>query len=356
MRTPTLYRSPVTAPHRSPSATVMLCSLLIGCAPLGKTRTPPGEDGPDAGTTDKTCDESAIVTKTMDLTFSGTANNLPTGCWKLNGKLTISSSVDSLAKLGDLRGVTDLVIDGAALKTIDSALPLEVTRSIDIKNTTALTDLSNIKVPNDVTCLTYLASVSVVANSALTNLGGVGQIRCVSGPTIIQNNVNLTAITLDQAQRLEGGLTVQDNTRATSLSLAALTSVTGDLVITHNVALATIAPMPSLQYLHGSVTITNNDVLLSLPSAMGSNRPVVEGTLTVSGNPKLTTLGQLSHLGGADGLITVSNNSSLDYCEARAAGCCIPHNGNAVITNNKNTSCGTHSWCYADQGNACYGY
>jgi hypothetical protein len=335
----------------------MVCSLLIGCAPLGKSRNPPGSDGPDAGTTDKTCNVDDMVSKTMDLTYSGTANNLPTGCWKLNGKLTISGAATSLEKLGDLRGVSDLVIDGAMLTKIDTAMPLKVTRSIDIKNTTALTDLSNIELPDDVTCLTYLASVSVVANSALTDLGGVGKVHCVSGPTIIQNNVNLTAIALDQAQRLEGGLTIQDNTKVTSLSLAALQSVTGDINITHNVALTTMAPMPALQYLHGGLIVTNNSALVSLPSALGTTSPVVEGALTVTQNPKLTDLGQLSHLRGADGLITVSNNASLTLCVAQDVGCCVPHNDTpqAQITNNKTNTCGSRSWCYDAQG-GCYNY
>lgn len=340
------------------TATAMLCSLVaIGCAPIGQPHHGDDEPGPDAGTASSTCND--IVTKTMDLTVSGSTssyNNLPTSCWKLNGKLTVSGSVDSLAKLGDLRGVQDLVIDGAPLARIDTKMPLEVTRSIDIHNTTALTGLANLAVPNDATCLSYLASVSITGNSALTSLGGLSQLRCVSGPVAIQNNVKLTAIDLAQAKRFEGGLLVQDNTAATQLSLTALESVTGDLTIRHNAALTSIGMMPSLKYLHGSLVVDDNDALTALPSSMGSAPPVIEGSLTITGNARLTDVGQFSHFSGVDVTITVSNNSQLDFCPAREVGCCVPHNGTALIQNNKNTTCGTHSWCYEAQGNACYAY
>jgi hypothetical protein len=333
--------------------------FVIGCAPIGQPYHGGGDDpGVDGGTQESVCND--LVTKTMDLTLSGSSSsytNLPTGCWKLDGKLTVSGSVASLADLGDLRGVADLVIDSAPLARIDTKSPLQVTRSIDIRNTTKLTDLANLAIPDDVTCLSYLASVSIVANSALTSLGGLGQLRCVSGSVTIQNNVNLTSIALDHARRLEGGLTIQDNTALTQLSLAALESVSQDLVIRHNVALTSVAAMPALQYLHGSVIIDNNTALTTLPSAMGTTPPVVEGALAITANPKLTNLGQFAHLSGVNTTISVSNNGQLDFCAAREVGCCVPHNGNALIQNNKNSSCnGPHSWCYDAQGGACYGY
>jgi hypothetical protein len=349
---------------RTPTA-ILTTLFAIGCAPIGGPHRGPGGDGPDAGTAEACTDP---VTKTMDVTLSAAdtaPSGLPTsGCWKLQGKLTVSGAANSLAKLGDLREVTDLVIDGAPIERIDSMNPVNVTHSILIQNTTALAGLSNITVPSDATCLSYVQSVSVVNNAALTSLGGIANLHCVSGAVTIQNNAKLTSAMLDSVIRLEGGLLIQDNTVLTEISLQKLQSITSDLVIRHNTALTTIDAMPAIQYLHGSVVIDNNAALTTLPTAMTDPMPYVEGNLTITSNPKLTNIGQFSHFRGANLAINVSNNTALDYCtQARAVGCCVPHNGTAEIHNNKNTgNCSVNSWCHDDptvwnaMGGNCYSW
>jgi hypothetical protein len=339
--------------------TAALLASLVACAPIGHSRT--GDDsGPDAGVADQTCDSPTM--KTLNLTLSGSDSsfsNLPTGCWHMNGTLTINGPVTSLAKLGKLHGVSDLVINGSNLTSIDTEMPLEVTRKLDIQNS-KLTSLANIKLPDDASCLTYLGSVNIVANSALTDLGGVAKLMCVSGPVTIQNNVALTAIHLDNARRLEGGLKVADNTRLAALSLGAVTSITGDLVVQHNASLISFTTLSALQFMHGSVTIDDNDALTALPTAMQTPAPVVEVSLSITGNAKLTDLGSFKRLQGVNGAVNITNNSSLDFCEARQVGCCVGHNGTAQVSSgNKTTSCnnGSHSWCWADNGGSCpYSY
>ena len=78
----------------------LLCaSLATACAPIGEHAG--SLDGPDAGidgAVSAACDQ--LETKTMDITISGSAGftNLPAGCWKLNGKLTLTCpAVTSLA-------------------------------------------------------------------------------------------------------------------------------------------------------------------------------------------------------------------------------------------------------------------
>ena len=65
----------------------------------------------------------------MNLTLTGTDSiaNLPSSCWQLNGTLTINGTASSLAKLGDLRQVKDLVINGGSLTSIDMSEGLTVT-------------------------------------------------------------------------------------------------------------------------------------------------------------------------------------------------------------------------------------
>src|SRR5512134_3138633 len=85
----------------------LLCSVLAtACAPIGEPGN--GYDGPDAGvdagSASATCD--SIETRSLDMTVSGTAafNNVPSKCWRLAGKLTVSgSALTSVAQLGDLR-------------------------------------------------------------------------------------------------------------------------------------------------------------------------------------------------------------------------------------------------------------
>jgi hypothetical protein len=346
------------------TTTTLLASLAsltaMACAPIGQKGGDDDGTGPDAGVSDKPCDDPTI--KTGNITISGansTVSNLPSGCWHLKGSLTVNGSVASLAMLGDLRQVNDLVINGTSLTAIDMAAPLAVTNTVDIENNTKLTSLDGLQLPDDASCLTYLKSLDITANPALTDLGGAAHLMCVSGAVTIQNNVELTEIRLDSAQRLEGGIKIADNTRVTSFSVAA-NSITGDLTIQHNAALTAIA-MPKLHYMHGSIIIDDNDLLTTLPTELMSPAPMVETNLTITNNAKLTELGQFTHLSSVNYVINITNNPQLDYCEAREIGCCVSHPGTASIsTGNKNHTCSTTApkpWCYADHGNSCpYSY
>lgn len=346
------------------TTTTLLASLVsltaMACAPIGQKG---GDDtsGPDAGSTaDKPCDKPSVKTGNVTInTANGTVSGLPTGCWHLKGSLTVNGSVASLAMLGDLRQVDNLVINGSSLTSIDMDAPLAVTNSIDIENNAKLTSLEGLQLPDDASCLTYINTVNITANPALTNLGGVANLMCASGLVTIQNNVELTSVRLDQTGRLEGGLKIADNTRMTSLSFSA-NSITGDLTIQHNAALTAIS-MNKLHYMHGSIIIDDNDALTTLPTELMSPAPMVETNLTVTNNAKLTELGQFTHMSSVNYVINVTNNPALDYCEAREVGCCVSHSGTAqVSTGNKNHTCSNTApkpWCYADHGNSCpYSY
>lgn len=354
------------------TTTALLASTLaIGCAPIGGAPGAGRGAGPDAGTAadDPNCDDSNMTAKSGDIDFTGGAvTGLPGSCWTLSGKLTVGSSVTSLAKLGDLRGVKDLVITSSNLKTIDTPNPLAVSGSIDIEMNTKLTDLSNLSLPTDSSCGSYLNAVTLTGNSALTSMGAMNQVSCVIGAVEIENNIKLTDIDLSNAVRLEGGLTVSGNSAATTLELTALQSVTGDLVIQNNAALTSLGSWTAMQFMHGGITIDTNPALTTLAgvitaAANTSNTLgtgfMVEGTLAITNNAKLTEVGDFDHLSWAE-QINVSHNAALDYCEARQIGCCVVDSQPGSVTmdtiaSNKNTSCGgASSWCYAGNNNACH--
>ena len=340
-------------PHRLTGPTALFAALAVtGCAPIGQSNG--GHDeGPDAGTTAKTCDKPVVKTMNLTLTGSDSIGNLPSSCWQLDGTLTINGTAASLAKLGDLRQVKDLVITGGSLTAIDMNEGLTVTRKLDIENS-KLTSLANITLPDDASCLTYPDSVTVTANPSLTDLGGVAAMTCVSGAVKISNNVNLASIRLDKAQRLEGGVEISYNNKLTQLTFANVTSITGDLVVSNNAALTSFTSLANLKYMHGSVTIDSNPVLTTLPTQMqAAPAPTIESSLTITNNPKLTELGAFTKLSGINLLVNISNNTALDVCEAKAVGCCVYHPGTATLKGNNGTSCGVRPYCIAGTNNNC---
>lgn len=337
--------------------TLAAALAMPGCTPLGQ---PVGDrgDGPDAGRAGAACDDPTH--KAIDLTISPSVgyDDVPGGCWRLDGRLTVSGAITSLSMLGDLRGVSELVIDGTDLARLDLPDGLEVTGAVTIRNNPQLADLEGLRVPGDASCLTYLERVTVEDNAALTDLGGLAALTCVSGPVEIRNNVRLSEIALDRARRLEGGLEIRDNTALTRVSVGAVESITGDLVLHHNAALTEIAPLSQLRFLHGSLIVTDNDALTGLAAMLPATPIAIEGALTITDNATLTDLGAVARVQRVYGLLTIARNAQLDFCPAREVGCCVPHTGYAQIYDNRTSSCSQgHSWCWAQAGNTCpYAY
>lgn len=148
-----------------------------------------------------------------------------------------------------------------------------------------------------------LTSVTVTGNAALKSLAGVDRLRAASNITIAANQAleeigGLT--TLEEC----GVLTLASNPGLESVALPALRGA-GSLGITGNTSLETVA-LPSLEE--------------------------VPDTLTVAGNPELTTLGTLDSLTSVGQLI-ISGNAKLPQCfvdalDARLHACGQPCVGN----------------------------
>ena len=323
------------------STTLLMCSALAACAQVGERG---GNAGPDAGSgssTNRTCDDLQTITGDLTVTGASGFTGLPEGCWELTGKLTLRGpAITSLDKLGDLRTVAGLELDSTALTRIDTPSSIDVTGDVAIHHNARLTDIGNLQPHGE------LASLMVEYNDSLTTLGGLSEVTRVTGSTMIDSNGKLTTLDLSRATRLEGGLEIADNTALTMVKLDELTSV-GAMTLRHNPALATITSLSALQYVHGTLTIDDNDQLTGLDSMSGTMTSI-DGGIVVTGNAQLASLGQLTHVGVIGGSVSITSNTNLSYCQPQPFTCCMQIAGTLTISGNNGTSCTTHSWCWND--------
>ena len=328
----------------------LLCSLAASAACMvADSHRPHG--GPDAGTTTASkCDTEQSISQNWTINSADGFGNPPSGCYHLDGTLTLSgAAITSLAKLGDIRGVKDLVIDHTTLTAIDSKSPITVTNSLSVTDNVKLASLANLEFDDGVT----LAGIAIERNSALTDVTALAPIAIVAGPTLVDNNTKLATLGMPKLSRAEAGLKIHDNPALTKIDLGALQSVTGDFGIQSNQLLTDLGSWSSLQYVHGVLIIDSNPALASLDQTMTSAVSEIY-QLTINNNPNLTSVGQLAHTGYFDTTFTVTNNPKLSYCVIREVGCCVAHTAD-TISGNLGTSCnsGPHSWCYAQNGNTC---
>jgi hypothetical protein len=209
-----------------------------------------------------------------------------------------------------------------------------------IHHNAQLTDLGNVQPHGD------LATLDVEYNDSLTTLGGLSELTRVTGATTIADNGKLATLDLSRATRLEGGLAITDNAALTTVKLDQLSSV-GNLTLRHNAALASISSLASLQYVHGTLTVDDNDNLAGL-DAMSGVMTSIDGSIVVTGNAKLSSLGQLTHVGVVGGSVSVTSNTNLDYCQPQPFTCCMQITGTLQISGNRSTSCQQHSWCWSN--------
>jgi hypothetical protein len=323
------------------TTSLLLCSAVAACAPVGG----PGELQPDAGgSSDRACDNPQQLVQRLTIRSSSDVNALPRNCWELKAALTLSGpDVTNLDMLGDLRTVASLELDGTGLTKFNSMSPIDVTGDIKIHDNPHLADLANVR-PQTAT------SLVVKNNAALTNLGGLSALTGVTGPVTIDTNAKLETVDLSKATKLVGALSVSNNAALTTLKLDALTSVY-DLTLSNNATLTKISSLAALRFIHGTLTIQENDQLTGL-NAMSGAMTSIDNSVVISDNPVLSNLGQLTHVGVIVGSVWVIGNPKLDYCEAQPFTCCVPIGGALTISDNLGTSCQTPPWCWA-KNNSC---
>ena len=339
-------RSVLKGSNMRTTTSLLLCSALAACAQVGERGGPyTGTDAGSGSSTNRACDNLETITGDLSITGSTGFDGLPQSCWELTGKLTLRGpAITSLDKLGDIRTVASLELDSTALTRIDTPSTINVTGDVAIHHNAQLTDIGNIQPTGQLT------SLMVEYNDSLTTLGGLSEVTRITGSTMIDSNGKLTTLDLSRATRLEGGLEISDNASLTMVKLDELNSV-GAMTLRHNSALTGISSLGALQYIHGVLTIDDNDKLTGL-DAMSGTMTSIDGGITVTGNAQLSTLGQLTHVGVVGGPVSISSNTNLPYCEPQPFTCCMQINGTLTITGNASTSCQTHSWCYSNN-NGC---
>ena len=250
---------------------------------------------------------------------------VPAGCYQIDGSLTVTGpAITTLAPLGDLRGVRDLIIDDTRLTTIDTLSPLRVTGSIAVNHNQVLVDLGKLEVsPGDT-----LGSVSVKFDPQLRDLDRLSQVGAIEGGLEIGLADALTSIALPEVDRIEGGLRIHDNDALIAIDLPGITSITGDLTIQNNPAWAELA-LWELHVVHGNVVIDNNDALDELPGVSAPES--IDGNLQITNNATLTGIGAFLRATQVRGRLEVVDNPSLHYdphslhwCTA-ASGCTVTY-------------------------------
>jgi hypothetical protein len=327
----------------------LLCSLLASaCAPIGEQGGGDFE-ATDAGAADSatsaSCDQ--METKTMDLSVSGTAafNGLPGSCWKLDGKLTLSgAAVTSIAKLGDLREVKDLVVEDTALTALDVKHAFAVSGNVTIRNNTKLTDLSKVEAKPTI------GSLTVEFNPELTSVGGLAKASVIAGLTKIASNNKLASVSLGTTTRLEGGLIISSNPQLATVDLHAVDSV-GAIEIRSNAALTSLQ-LTALSQIHGNITIDSNAKLETLAGIKsGINLPAPYG-ISITNNAALKNISSLARAQYIWGNVIVTGNTQLPFTAIHEVDCCAD-TGQLSASNNAGTQCSGGHWCLTNGNTQC---
>jgi hypothetical protein len=324
---------------------VIVLSSAAACMPLGAEREhefgspDAGVDGNSASTT---CTNVEVKYGDVSIATAAGMANLPTSCWRLQGKLTIAgSAITNLDKLGDLRSVTDLEINGTGLQKFGSKGPVEVAGHVSIRDNASLTDVSNIKLASEI------QSLRIENNGVLTALGNLGKFTKAYDQVTIYGNAKLASVDLSTAQVLNAGVFIQQNALLTTITLTALQSV-GNVNISRNPALTSIGTMNALTYLHGSLTIDDNDALQTLGTL--ADGLFVDLGVIITNNGALRDVGSLEYADRILGPVNISNNPQLSTTQAHDVGCCVMTGGFAASGNSG--SCNSNHYCLDFQN--CY--
>lgn len=347
---------------RRPTLLALLSSSLIACVAPVSTDTPtrtPGSDDNKSACAKKPA--SAVEQLTSDVIIRTAADwdDLPTGCWDLDGKLTLEGdTVTSLSKLSKLVAVTELELTDTKLTALDA--PIYVYESVSITGNAQLTNLDNLTIDKH-----EAFDVEIDDNAVLTDLGEIADLEVLHGNLLVTRNAKLAAVDLRDLTQVEGTarfssnaalqtidlgkldtlyrLEVLDNGALTSIGSTPVRSIAKDVTIRNNAKLTSIGTMSSLESIGGSFTVDNNDALTTIGMFTSTMRYVTTA-MTISNNNALTDLGQLSHL-QLIGSVSVSGNTNLPFCRAQEINHCVPQHGTVTITGTNNSTMTCSCWC-----------
>jgi hypothetical protein len=277
---------------------------------------------------------------------------LPDGCWKLTGTLTITGqSVTSVARLAGLKQVGGLILEDTGLVTFDSGAEVKVRGGIVARDNPELADLSSLAFEDQ------LDGFILEDNPHLESIGGLTAVDTLVGKAIISKNRRLTRVEL--AARTIGSLTITDNLALVDVAVPNLDSIGegeatfryGDVKIERNPLLTAFA-MPRLRTVAGTLSIVETG--LSTLGTFGAGL-VVDWDVAIKNNMNLTDVGEVSRARSVDGTIEISDNGLLPCQTAREVGCCVEAGG-FIAEANALPSCTTSgaAWCKSSWGFQCH--
>lgn len=321
--------------------TASLTTACLGTTGEGRDRDGSNNgsnDGSNDGSASPTGDDCTEVQKDVVIRSAADMAELPkTGCYDLFGKLTIQgSNVTSLAGLNGLNSVNELVLDSTSLTSFDTKGDVGIYGKLTVTNNTKLASLDKLAFGAAST------GISITNNPALTTakLFEIDDpaLTQVNGDLTISGNSLLAQLNATRLANVTGVVTISNNPKLASVSLNALAGA-GSLLITNNATLATLGTMSSLYRVGGNLMVSGNTALTNL-AAFTTSLKFVDAALTISNNTALTDLGSLKHL-SLVGAITITGNQNLLACRASEIDRCTQHPVSSVINNNKSSNCST---------------
>lgn len=158
--------------------------------------------------------------------------------------------------------------------------------------------------------LTYVGSIQIIYNVALTDIKGLANLREVKGRLQIYNN-NLLA-NLDGLEGLKSvaGITIENNPLLRHIDgLRNLEVASSQLEIKNNPLLENIDGLSKITLYQYSVTISNNQALKNINGF--ANVTAFKAGLDISLNPLLTDLRGLAKVASIGGSLSISHNKGL---------------------------------------------
>ncbi|HEY4242867.1 MAG TPA: hypothetical protein VGM88_23790 [Kofleriaceae bacterium] len=322
-------------------------ALILAPALAGACMGTQGGGRGDDTTTQDTTPCATVQEMDGDIVIRNDSQVVPAynGCYDLMGTLRVQGPVTSLAGLGRIQSVTDLEILGTQLGAIDTPDPITIyDGGLDLEENPALSDLSNLQFDN-------LSHVTITNNDGLLDLGDIdlsldkvygdtGDAGERDGSVTISNNANLTSIKLTRLKEIDGAITIDSNPKLTLVDFSGLTQFgtsvalplpwSEDITITNNPKLTTIKGFSQLTGLPGALVIDNNATLASVAGFDAVT--TINGNLELKDDPLLADFMTSGMLGLVGKSVTIDNTGFVTITAFSTELDVIPLN--LAITNN----------------------
>jgi hypothetical protein len=196
-------------------------------------------------------------------------------------------------------------VNAGSLVEASASAPHIVEGDLDISNESSLAEYENLEI--------VTGTLTIVGNTRLGNLDGLGHLRAV-GHLVIKENLALTSIDALSGLRHARSVTIEGNPRLENLHGLASLKKLHRLVVTDNGIFCTSGVSGLTEV--GELVVSRNPRLLSL---RGFSHLESAGSVTIVDNPRLAARsGFLVDLRRVTGRLEIQRNAGLEPGEVRA--------------------------------------